>query len=98
MRSRVTLGLLIVTSLVSASSLLAQAQYSFYGIVRQPDGSLAPGATVNISGPSGMTRQAFADDMGRYEISGLARGQYHIIAANPADPNQIMESVEVDTS
>lgn len=91
-------GLLLVVGLCFAPPVLPQGQYTVYGTVRQPDASPASGATVDIEGQAGMRNRAFADNLGRYEISGVLRGRYRIAASNPADPKQMMEPVEIDTS
>ncbi len=90
--------LVCFTGLNASVRLAAQVEHTIYGTVRQPDGSPAKRATVDISGMSGMRMRTFADDLGRYEFSGILRGTYRITATNPADATQTMEPVDVDTS
>jgi tetratricopeptide (TPR) repeat protein len=73
-----------------------QTMYVVYGNVRLPNGSPAPRATVRLTGQSGIDRQTFTDDMGRYEIRDLPRGRYFLSAANPAAPEQLTDPAEVD--
>jgi len=91
----------IICSLIWLSllpgALLAQAgAYTIFGTVRLPDGSAAGRVTVMLTGQSGLSRQVFTDDMGRYQITDLPRGRYSLRASNPEAPNQITDLAEVD--
>ncbi len=90
--------LLFAYCLCLAPPLHAQSPFTIYGIVRLPDGSPASRATVTIAGPTGLSRQAFTDDTGRYEIPNLPRGRYSLTATNPSDPDQFSELAQVDLS
>jgi Tfp pilus assembly protein PilF len=79
-------------------SAFAQTGYLVNGTVRLPDGTPAARVTVRLSGSSGVDRQAFTDDMGRYEIRDLPRGRYLLSAHNPSAPEQITDVAEVDIS
>ncbi len=68
------------------------------GRLTQPDGSAAVRSVVRITGQSGLDRQAFTDDMGRFEIANLPRGRYYLSAVNPAATDQFTDPVELDLS
>ena len=87
----------LVCSLLSRT-LFALGDHTIYGTVRQADGTLAKGATVDLSGQSGLNMRTFTDGQGRYEFAGVAGDHYWLVAANPADSKQTMDPVEVDTS
>ena len=87
----------ILANVLCSFALFAQNQYTIYGVVRQPNGLPVRGAVVELSG-QGTSLRAFADDLGRYELQGVARGNYRMTVSNPADPKQSMEPLEVDTS
>lgn len=97
-----TLSLIAFRNLIwlclASSVLVAQpGGYTIFGTVQLPDGSPAVRVTVSLSGQSGLSRQAFTDDMGRYQISELPRGRYSVSAANQEAPNQSTDPATVDT-
>lgn len=73
------------------------ASFTIYGIVRLPNGEPASRVTVNVRSQSGLDRQAFSDDMGRYEIRDLPRGRYFLTVTNPQAPDQLTDPAEADT-
>jgi tetratricopeptide (TPR) repeat protein len=92
-------SLLVVISLLAARSLSPQATiFTIYGQVRLPNGTAASRVAVKLTGQSGLERQTFSDDMGRYEFADLPRGRYHVIALNPAASDQFTDPVEADTA
>lgn len=95
MRTLLFLGLLSLAPALQAQP--GGTSFVIYGIVRQPNGEPARHATVFVTGQSGLNRQIFADDMGRYEIRDLPRGRYQVTASNPADPEQFTDPIEADT-
>ena len=50
------------------------------GRVLDETGAVIPAATVLVRSPKGDTRTAAADDLGAYEVSGLAPGRYSVRA------------------
>ncbi len=98
---RLSTRLLLCCLLCIAYPLDAQdTRVSFIvaGRVTQPDGSAAARSVVRITGQSGLDRQVFTDDMGRFEIANLPRGRYHLSAVNPAATDQFTDPVELDLS
>src|SRR5213595_1803634 len=98
---RLSTRLLLCCLLCVAYPLDAQdTRVSFIvaGRVTQPDGSAAARSVVRITGQSGLDRQVFTDDMGRFEIANLPRGRYHLSALNPAATDQFTDPVELDLS
>jgi hypothetical protein len=82
MRTRV--GILILTGLFVASSPLASAQTTgtISGTVTDATGGVLPGAEVTITNvDTGVPRNAFADDQGRYRVTNLNIGQYEVSAS-----------------
>jgi hypothetical protein len=67
----------VVYFLIAATGLFAQAppSPSLRGVIRDPSGSLVPGAVVEISGPGGAQTKTTAAD-GIYLFSPLAPGKY----------------------
>jgi tetratricopeptide (TPR) repeat protein len=50
-----------------------------------------------LTGQSGISRQVFSDDMGRYQITELPRGRYSLSAVNREAPNLVADQADVDT-
>ncbi|RPJ86895.1 MAG: hypothetical protein EHM18_03885 [Acidobacteria bacterium] len=88
---------LIWLSLIPGVLLAQTGAYTIYGTVRLPDGSPAVRVTVMLTGQSGISRQVFSDDMGRYQITELPQGRYSLTAVNREMPNQVTGQVEADT-
>jgi hypothetical protein len=83
MRIRRILVLLAIVGLATPV-LLAQTTGSISGVVRNPDGSELPGATVSISGdklPLGRSMTTLSD--GSFQFAGLIPGDYRLHAELP---------------
>ena len=93
---RVFVSALVFVSLSPCLFAQAPARPTIYGIVRLPNGEAASRIVVRVTSQSGLDRQAFSDDMGRYEIRDLPRLRYQITAINPSDSNQFTDPVEAD--
>jgi tetratricopeptide (TPR) repeat protein len=88
-------------AILSPAVLFAQSpatSYIIYGVVRLPAGEPAARVIVKVTSQSGLDRQMFADDMGRYEFRDIPRGLYQVTALNPSDPDQFTDPVDADTS
>ena len=91
----------LVLAISPSAALLAQSpatSYTIHGVVRLPSGEPAARVIVKITSQSGLDRQYFADDTGRYEIRDLPRGSYQVTAINPSDPSQYSDTADADTS
>lgn len=101
MKSRFrSIAFLLLACCGIASYLPAQAPgnaFVIYGRIHLPNGESARRVVVKLSGASGMDRQVFSDDEGRYEFRDVPRGRYHVSASNPTDPQQFTDPVEADT-
>lgn len=73
----VALGLL----LLAANSAMAQTSSgTIRGTVADPTGAVIPGASVTATSPAGKKSSATTDNVGNYEIKGLAPGKYSVSA------------------
>ncbi|HEY3130425.1 MAG TPA: tetratricopeptide repeat protein [Acidobacteriota bacterium] len=90
----------VVLAVWLASTLFAQSVGAFviHGKVSLPDDMPATRVLVRLSGPSGLSRETFSDDNGRYEFREVPRGRYTLTATNPTNPQQFTDPVEADTS
>jgi tetratricopeptide (TPR) repeat protein len=103
MKSKTLTLILIMLALASPASaqILPMGRsggYILYGIVYQPDGSPAQRASVRISGTSGLDRQVFTDQNGRYEIREVAGGRYSLFATSLTDDRLVSDRVQFDSS
>ena len=74
----------LFVSIFAAMPASAQVLYgSIVGTVEDPTGAVVPGATVTLSNPAtGLTREAKADDQGRYTIPNILPGSYEVKVAS----------------
>jgi len=72
---------LCVTFLFS-TSLFAQTA-TLRGQVSDESGAVIPGAKVSVAGPSGIKKEAAADNSGAYTFIGLPAGDYNVQASAP---------------
>ena len=72
--------------------------FTISGQVTLPNGRPASGALVRISTASGMPREIFATDAGRFEFPGMEAGAYVLDAKSVSDPGLVADSVETDTT
>ncbi|HEX7281761.1 MAG TPA: carboxypeptidase-like regulatory domain-containing protein, partial [Vicinamibacterales bacterium] len=77
MRKILVVGLAVFASLV-VFPLVARAQGSITGAVKDPSGAVLPGVTVEVASPAliEQTRQAVTDSNGNYRIVDLPPGTY----------------------
>jgi Carboxypeptidase regulatory-like domain len=70
----------IAVSLLFCLMALAQGPTGsiFKGVVTDPSGAAIPGASVTLSGPSGLVKTAESDAEGKFTISGLPGGRYTV--------------------
>src|SRR5882724_9787618 len=71
---------------------------TIYVQVSLPNGRPAGGALVTLTPSSGVPRNAFANDSGRLEFSGMPDGVYSLSATSPSDPNLASDVVETNPS
>jgi tetratricopeptide (TPR) repeat protein len=72
--------------------------FTIYGQVSLPDGRPAVRARVKLLTRAGVPREAFTNDQGRVEFTGMEAGLYSLTASSLADPNLVSEAVEADTN
>ncbi len=80
-----------------ANPPISATGFTIYGLVRLPDGSPAQRVVVKIAAQTGLDRQAFTDDSGRYEFRELPRGRYFLTASSIDDPDLVSDFAETDT-
>ena len=68
------------------------------GQVSLPEGMPAARTIVTLTTNSGVPRQAYTNELGRYEFPGIEEGGYTLTARNVDDPNLLSEPVQADTS
>jgi hypothetical protein len=74
---------LLLAAATIACALEAQGTGSIQGRVTDSSDAVIPGATVQVKGPSGLTRTATTDAAGDYAINDLPRGSYSIEVDRP---------------
>ena len=83
-------------------TLDAVASKSIEGTVVGPDGAAVAGAAIEALGPDGALGRARTDDQGRFALSGLSPGAWHVdVAAKdlvPTDTNVTVAAGEVATA
>jgi hypothetical protein len=68
------------------------------GVIKDPTGAVIPGAKVELTDPvSGFKATAITDHLGRFVISGIAPGRYHLSAAAPGFEAQVVRDFVVST-
>lgn len=73
--------------------------YTVQGQVSLPEGNPAAGAVVvTLTTRGGATRQAYTNDLGRFEFEGMEEGSYTLDARSLSDPALRSESVVTDTT
>src|SRR5687768_12183870 len=73
-------GVLVLVGLFLLVPLVAQAQATLAGVVRDASGAVLPGVTVEASSPVLIekSRTAVTDGTGRYQVVGLFAGTYTV--------------------
>ena len=71
---------------------------TIYVQVSLPNGRPAGGSLVTLTPSSGVPRNAFANDSGRIEFSGMPESQYSLSATSPSDPNLASDVVQMNPS
>lgn len=73
--------------------------FTVQGQVSLPEGNPAAGAVVvTLTTRGGATRQAYTNDLGRFEFEGAEEGTYTLSARSLSDPALRSDSVQTDTS
>ncbi len=69
---------LVVFLLLSACAVVAQNTASLHGTIADPTGAVIPQAVVTATSSAGQKTSATTDNVGNYQISGLAAGTYTV--------------------
>ncbi len=72
--------------------------FTVSGQVTFPDGKPASGVVVKLMTRTGVPREVFTSDSGRFEFPGMEGGIYMLTAKSMSDPNLVSETVETDTN
>jgi carboxypeptidase family protein len=72
----------LLAVLINSHMPLAQS-VSLRGQVTDQNGAVIPKARVTLDGPSGLVKTVATDDRGGYSFTGLAPGDYSVIASAP---------------
>ena len=72
--------------------------YTVQGQVSLPEGAAAAGTVVTLTTRGGAPRQAYTNELGRFEFEGVEEGTYTLNARSLKDPALVSESVVTDTS
>ena len=80
MTSKFTPVLLLI---VCALAVYGQPSGMVRGVITDESGALVPGAKITVSNPAGPVKTGTAGDDGAYSVTGLAPGQYSVVAASP---------------
>ena len=77
-------GIILLLILTSTAALMAQTTPgSLHGTVADPSGAVIPQAVVTATSSSGQKTSATTDNVGNYQIQGLAPGRYTVSANAP---------------
>lgn len=99
MRHRV--NVIAGAALFLLSSLTAYAQgaggITIFGNVSLPDGTRAQRVIVKIESQTGLQRETYTDDLGRYSFMGMSNGRYRLTVTNPNDDSQVSDPTVGDT-
>lgn len=71
---------------------------TIHGQVSLPEGMPAGVALVTLVSGSGVPRQTYTTEQGRFEFQGIPEGSYSLTAKSLSDPKLAAEAVETDTS
>src|SRR5260370_16661496 len=74
--------LLWILALILSCALFAQTSI-LTGVVTDESGAVIPGAKIVLTAANGTARNATSDDRGAYSFSGLAPGDYTLLASAP---------------
>ncbi len=78
------MGIILLLILTSTAALMAQTTPgSLHGTVADPTGAVIPQAVVTATSSSGQKTSATTDNVGNYQIQGLAPGRYTVSANAP---------------
>lgn len=72
--------------------------FTIRGRVSLPEGMPAGQVLVTLLSRSGVPRQAYTTDHGRFEFEGIPEGAYSLSAKSLTDPTLAADSVEADTT
>lgn len=72
--------------------------FTVQGQVSLPEGTAATGSVVTLATRTGVTRQAYTNELGRFEFDGMEEGTYILSARSLNDPALSSESIQTDTS
>jgi len=72
--------------------------YNVQGEVSLPEGRPAAGMVVTLTARGGASRQAYTNDLGRFEFEGMEEGTYTLNARSLKDPALRSETVLTDTT
>src|SRR3989440_1479875 len=71
------------TILAGAETSMAQGVANLSGVVKDPNGALVAGVTINARNvATGQTRDAESNDQGRYTFPNLTIGRYEVVASH----------------
>ena len=84
-------GITAATGQAQGDTFLITGQVTFF------NGRPAARVIVTLATRTGMSRQAFTNDQGRFEFTDIGGGGFTLTASNPADPKQRSEVVERET-
>jgi Tfp pilus assembly protein PilF len=72
--------------------------FTISGQVSLPNGRPAAGIMVKLSNQTGVARETFTRDSGRFEFAGMDEGSYVLVATSLSDPKLVSETVQTDTT
>ena len=95
--SRRIVMILVLGVLTSAIGRAQSDIFTIGGQVSFFNGRPAARVIVKLNHRSGMVREAFTNDQGRFEFPDIHGGVFTLVANNPADPTQVSDVVETQT-
>jgi hypothetical protein len=83
-------------ALMLPASSKAETNAVLQGCVYDASGAVIPGAMVRVRSDAGFDRSVDADGEGRYRVTGLPAGDYHVVAEADGFRSEVIEELSVD--
>src|SRR5215510_3594496 len=96
MRKQVAFGLLICMMLLSLAAFGQETTGGIQGTVRDPQGAVVPGATIEVTSPALLGKRSQTSDAGGfYHFANLQPGLYSVTVASTGFSNQTQSNLQI---